>query len=52
MKAYPTDGGYTEGMNSHDTYHSWAAAQYKEKVRVALHFRAYTNIFLSPLVGR
>jgi len=26
-------GGYKEGMSIHDKYHSWAAAQYREKVR-------------------
>ena len=25
--------GYKEGMSVHDKYHSWAAAQYREKVR-------------------
>ena len=34
IKAYdPQTGGYKEGMNPYDTYHSWAASQYKEKVR-------------------
>ncbi|KZT71450.1 hypothetical protein DAEQUDRAFT_723957 [Daedalea quercina L-15889] len=33
MKTYPADtGGYTQGMNSYDTYHSWAASQYREKL--------------------
>ena len=33
MKAYdPQTGGYKEGMTPYDTYHSWAASQYKEKV--------------------
>ena len=32
MKSYQ-NGGYTDGMNPHDTYHSWAATQYREKVR-------------------
>ena len=26
-------GGHKEGMSVHDKYHSWAAAQYREKVR-------------------
>jgi ADP-ribosylation factor GTPase-activating protein 1 len=26
-------GGYKEGMSIHEKYHSWAAAQYREKVR-------------------
>ena len=34
MKSYdPQTGGYKEGMTPYDTYHSWAASQYKEKVR-------------------
>ena len=34
MKSYdPQTGGYKEGMNPYDTYHSWAGSQYKEKVR-------------------
>ena len=34
MKSYdPQTGGYKEGMSPYDTYHSWAASQYKEKVR-------------------
>lgn len=34
MKSYPADqSGYTEGMSAYDTYHSWAATQYREKVR-------------------
>ncbi|KAI0353048.1 ArfGap-domain-containing protein [Trametes cingulata] len=37
MKAYdPQTGGYKEGMNSYDTYHSWAATQYREKLDAAL----------------
>ncbi len=33
MKTYdPQTGGYKEGMSSYDTYHSWAATQYREKV--------------------
>ena len=34
MKTYdPQTGGYKDGMNPYDTYHSWAGAQYKSKVR-------------------
>ncbi|KAF4620038.1 hypothetical protein D9613_005287 [Agrocybe pediades] len=35
MKSYqPADqGGYREGASPHDTYHCWAAAQYREKAR-------------------
>ncbi len=37
MESYdPQTGGYKEGMNPYDTYHSWAGSQYKEKVRGAL----------------
>jgi hypothetical protein len=25
-------GGYKEGMSTHDKYHCWAATQYREKV--------------------
>lgn len=34
MKTYdPETGGYKDGMNPYDTYHSWAGSQYKSKVR-------------------
>ncbi|KAH9927229.1 putative GTPase activating protein for Arf-domain-containing protein [Fomitopsis serialis] len=37
MKTYPTStGGYTQDMNSYDTYHSWAASQYREKLDAEL----------------
>ncbi|KAI9000810.1 ArfGap-domain-containing protein [Trametes punicea] len=37
MKTYdPQTSGYKEGMNSYDTYHSWAATQYREKLDAAL----------------
>ena len=26
-------GGYKEGLSAYDTYHCWAATQYREKVR-------------------
>ncbi|KAI0692262.1 hypothetical protein BC835DRAFT_1278001 [Cytidiella melzeri] len=33
MESYPAaQGGYTEGMNAYETYHSWAATQYREKL--------------------
>lgn len=34
MQAYsPVEqGGYKDGMSSYDTYHCWAATQYREKV--------------------
>ena len=34
MKAYPAEGGWKDGMSPYDTYHSWAATQYREKVRM------------------
>ncbi|KAH7930654.1 ArfGap-domain-containing protein [Leucogyrophana mollusca] len=38
MQAYtPSDqGGYKDGMNAYDTYHCWAAAQYREKLDATL----------------
>lgn len=27
-------GGYTDGMSPYDTYHCWAATQYREKVQI------------------
>jgi ADP-ribosylation factor GTPase-activating protein 1 len=35
MKSYtPVEqGGYSDALSTHDTYHCWAAAQYKEKVK-------------------
>ncbi|KAI0089060.1 hypothetical protein BDY19DRAFT_889752 [Irpex rosettiformis] len=37
MKSYPADqSGYTEGMSAYDTYHSWAATQYREKLDAEL----------------
>ncbi|CCM00656.1 uncharacterized protein FIBRA_02694 [Fibroporia radiculosa] len=32
MNAYPAEGGYKLGMNPYDSYHSWAATQYREKL--------------------
>lgn len=34
MNSYPPEGGYKQGMSPHETYHSWAATQYREKVGV------------------
>ncbi|KAI9068513.1 ArfGap-domain-containing protein [Trametes sanguinea] len=43
MKAYdPETGGYKEGLNSYDTYHSWAATQYREKLDAALAGRPWS----------
>ena len=36
MRDYPADGGYKDSAGAHATYHCWAAAQYREKVRVPL----------------
>ncbi|KAI0751010.1 ArfGap-domain-containing protein [Daedaleopsis nitida] len=37
MKNYDSQtGGYKEGMNPYDTYHSWAGSQYKEKLEATL----------------
>jgi len=32
VKAYPTEGGYREGMPPTELYHTWAASQYREKL--------------------
>ncbi|KAI0772132.1 ArfGap-domain-containing protein [Trametes elegans] len=43
MKAYdPQTGGYKEGMTPYDTYHSWAASQYKDKLDAALAGKAWS----------
>ncbi|KZT06393.1 ArfGap-domain-containing protein [Laetiporus sulphureus 93-53] len=37
MKTYPAEqGGYTPGMSPYDTYHCWAASQYREKLDAEL----------------
>ena len=36
MDKYPASGGYTKGMGMQEKYNSWAAAQYREKVRRSL----------------
>ena len=47
MKTYDAkSGGYKEGMNPYDTYHSWAASQYKSKVRRM--FRRYESMRRPP----
>jgi len=35
-------GGYKEGMSVHDKYHSWAAAQYREKLNADLQDKAWS----------
>jgi len=57
MKSYqPADqGGYKEGASSYDTYHCWAAAQYREKVFPIrlLHLSRYQRVLtllLSSLI--
>ena len=32
MESYGADGGYTKGMGMQEKYHTWAAAQYRDKV--------------------
>lgn len=32
MQEYPAEGGWKDGMSAYDTYHSWAAAQYRQKL--------------------
>ena len=41
MQTYsPADqGGYKDGLSPYETYHCWAAAQYKEKVNFVRIFR-------------
>jgi ADP-ribosylation factor GTPase-activating protein 1 len=41
MQSYsPTEqGGYKEGLSSYDTYHCWAATQYREKVRIQIQIK-------------
>ena len=33
MAAYGPQGGYAPGASPHETYHCWAATEYKAKVR-------------------
>lgn len=33
MENYGPEGGYIKGMGMQEKYNSWAAAQYREKVR-------------------
>ena len=41
MKDYGSEGGYSAGMGMNEKYNSWAAAQYREKVRVARPYHAH-----------
>ncbi|KAL4249638.1 ADP-ribosylation factor GTPase-activating protein [Abortiporus biennis] len=36
MKSYPAEGGYKQDMSPYDTYHCWAASQYREKLDAEL----------------
>jgi len=48
MKSYePADqGGYNETASPYDTYHCWAAAQYREKVFLfGFSIRLVINVF-------
>ncbi|KAH9943235.1 ArfGap-domain-containing protein [Epithele typhae] len=43
IKSYDSQtGGYKEGMSPYDTYHSWAASQYKEKLDAMLAGRPWS----------
>jgi hypothetical protein len=36
MDSYGPEGGYSKSASMHERYHCWAAAQYREKVRLVL----------------
>ncbi|EMD40481.1 hypothetical protein CERSUDRAFT_44271, partial [Gelatoporia subvermispora B] len=43
MKSYPAEqGGYSETMSPHETYHCWAATQYREKLDADLAGKAWS----------
>ncbi|KAJ3567570.1 hypothetical protein NP233_g6282 [Leucocoprinus birnbaumii] len=42
MKSYDASGGYKEGASPYDTYHCWAATQYREKLDALLAGKAWT----------
>lgn len=46
MKSYE-NGGYSEGMNPYDTYHSWAGSQYREKVRSSFTLVMASNHYIN-----
>lgn len=53
MQAYsPAEqGGYKDGLSSYDTYHCWAATQYREKVHLGFpHFFNSPNDFSYSLM--
>jgi len=59
IKSYqPVDqGGFKEGASPYDTYHCWAAAQYREKVCISSSLLPFLKIFLdfkldAALAGR
>lgn len=56
LKEYPAEGGWKDGMSPYDTYHSWAATQYREKVcflSLPRHHISYiTESSMPPWPGR
>ncbi|EGO02017.1 hypothetical protein SERLA73DRAFT_48352 [Serpula lacrymans var. lacrymans S7.3] len=53
MQSYsPADqGGYTDGSSSYDTYHCWAATQYREKLDAELAGKPWTHSSPPPRVS-
>lgn len=54
MRSYsPAEqGGYREGMSPQETYHSWAATQYREKVRVTVNCPPNRRLTLNRTLAR
>ncbi|KAF5364332.1 hypothetical protein D9756_000183 [Leucocoprinus leucothites] len=53
MKSYDASGGYKDGASAYDTYHCWAATQYREKLDALLADKPWSPssppaTFLSP----
>lgn len=48
MNSYPPEGGYKQGMSPHETYHSWAATQYREKLDAELGGKAWSPSSPAP----